>query len=141
MRILALSEANILSFHSMAIIASAGEKGISAQKISDLTNCSRNHLFKVLETLVKAKIIFSTRGPLGGYHLNKPADEIYLVEVFEALNGKIDDNDICIGRNRHEESFIFFQELCQELTTKYLKYMRKTKISDLEPRAKFLLKK
>ena len=140
MRILALSEANILSFHSMAIIAAAGKKGISAHRISDLTNCSRNHLFKVLETLIKAKYLYSTRGPKGGYYLNKPADKIYLVDIFEALNGKIDDDEICVGRNRHEDSFIFFQELCHELAVKYLTYMRETKISDLEPKARFLLK-
>lgn len=140
MKILALSEANILSFHSMAIIAAAGDKGISAQKISDLTNCSRNHLFKVLEHLVRANLIYSTRGPLGGYHLKKSADDILLLEVFEAVNGKIDEDNICVGRNRHEESFIFFQQLCQELTERYLNYLKKTRISELEPKARFLLK-
>lgn len=139
MKILALSEANILSFHSMALIAAAGEDGISAHKISDLTNCSRNHLFKVLENLVKANLIFSTRGPQGGYHLNKPADEIYLITVFEALNGKVDESDICVGRNRNEKSFIFFEHLCQKLTERFLTYLKNTKISDFVPRAKEIL--
>jgi Rrf2 family protein len=140
MKILALSEANILSFHSMALIAAAGEKGISAHKISDLTDCSRNHLFKVLESLVRAKLLYSTRGPLGGYHLNKPSKDIMLMEVFEALNGKVIETEICIGRNRHEESFIFFDQLCQELTKRFLTYLKETKISDLEPKARFLIK-
>jgi len=140
MKILALSEANILSFHSMALIAAAGEGGISAQKISELTNCSRNHLFKVLENLVRANLVYSTIGPLGGYHLKRPAKDIVLVEVFEALNGKVDEENICVGINRHEESFIFFQQLCQELTARYLTYLKSTKISDLEPKARFLLK-
>ncbi|MDD2386320.1 MAG: Rrf2 family transcriptional regulator [Bacteroidales bacterium] len=135
MKILALSEANILSFHSIALIAAAEEKGINALKISELTNCSRNHLFKVLESLVKAGLIYSTRGPRGGYFLNKPADTIYLLDVFEALNGKVDENEICIGRNRNEKSFIFFEQLCQELTNKFLNYLKNTKIADLKDHA------
>ncbi len=141
MRILALSEANILSFHSMALIAAVGDKGISAQRISNLTNCSRNHLFKVLESLVRAKLIYSTRGPRGGYFLNKPANKIRLIEVFEVLNGKVNEDDICIGRNRQEESFIFFQSICHELTQKFLTYLKETKISDLEPKAHLMFEK
>ena len=135
MKILALSEANILSFHSIALIAAAGENGINASKISTLTNCSRNHLFKVLESLVKANLIYSTRGPRGGYFLNKPADTIYLLDVFEALNGKVNEDEICIGRNRKEASFIFFEQLCEKLTTKFLTYLKNTKVSDLEDHA------
>ncbi len=140
MKILALSEANILSFHGMALIAAAGENGINAQKISDLTNCSRNHLFKVLESLVKADLIYSTRGPRGGYFLKRPADTIYLLDVFEALNGKVDEDEICIGRNRNEKSFIFFEQLCQELTGKFLSYLKATKISDFKDHAGKIIK-
>ncbi|MDD4149789.1 MAG: Rrf2 family transcriptional regulator [Bacteroidales bacterium] len=139
MKILALSEANILSFHSIALIAAAGENGINAQKISTLTNCSRNHLFKVLESLVRADLIYSTRGPHGGYFLNKPAETIFLLDVFEALNGKVDEDAICIGRNRNEKSFIFFEQLCEKLTTKFLTYLKNTKISDLEDHAEKIL--
>lgn len=140
MKILALSEANILSFHSMALIAAAGKDGLNAQKISTLTNCSRNHLFKVLESLVRADLIYSTRGPLGGYFLKKPSDTIFLLDVFEALNGKVDEDEICIGRNRNEKSFIFFEQLCEKLTTKFLTYLKTTKISDLEEHAGKIIK-
>ncbi|MDD2634290.1 MAG: Rrf2 family transcriptional regulator [Bacteroidales bacterium] len=140
MKILALSEANILSFHSIALIAATEDKGINAHKISKLTNCSRNHLFKVLEDLIKAKLIYSTRGPLGGYFLNKPADTIYLLDVFEALNGKVNEEEICVGRNRNEKSFIFFEQLCEELTTKFLNYLKTTKVSDIKDHAGKILK-
>lgn len=139
MRILALSEANILSFHSIALIAAAGENGISAQRIAELTNCSKNHLFKVLELLVKSNIIFSTRGPKGGYHMKASADEITLLIIFEVLNGKVDINDLCVGKNRDEKSFVFFQKMCHDLSLKYIDYLEKTKISDLIPKVKHLL--
>ncbi len=140
MKILALSEANILSFHSIALIAASEGQGICANKIAKLTKCSRNHLFKVLETMIKAKLIYSTRGPLGGYFLNKPATKIKLIEVFEALNGKIDEDNICVGRNRHEATFGFFQNMCHDLTTRFIKYLKETNVSDLAIKAKIILK-
>jgi Rrf2 family protein len=136
MKILALSEANILSIHSMAMIAASGDKGLSAQKIAQSTNSSRHHLFKVLETLAKSGLIYSTRGPAGGYHLNKPADTIYLIDIYESLNGKIDENSLCFGKANSELSFAIFENLCKELSYKFLNYLKTTKLSDIKDRAK-----
>lgn len=136
MKILALSEANILSIHSMAMIAAAGEDGLSAQKIAQSTNSSKHHLFKVLDTLAKSGLIYSTRGPAGGYHLNKPADTIYLLEIYESLNGKIDENNLCFGKAKSELSFVIFENLCKELSYKFLNYLKTTKLSDIKDHAK-----
>jgi Rrf2 family protein len=136
MKILALSEANILSYHSMAMIAASGDKGLSAQKIAQSTNSSRHHLFKVLETLAKSGLIYSTRGPAGGYHLNKPADAIYLLDIYESLNGKIDENNLCFGKANSELSFVIFENLCKELSYKFLNYLKTTKLSDIKDNAK-----
>ncbi len=140
MRILALSEANILSIHSMAIIASAGEDGVSVNKISELTNCSKHHLFKVMETLLKSGLVYSTRGPAGGFHLKKSAESILLLDIYEALNGKVDINNLCVSKNKSELSFVFFEKLCHELSTKFINYLKATKLSDVQNRADFLIK-
>jgi Rrf2 family protein len=136
MKIIALSEANILSIHSMAMIAAAGDEGLSAQKMAQSTNSSRHHLFKVLDTLAKSGLIYSTRGPAGGYHLNKPADTIYLLEIYESLNGKIDENNLCFGKANSELSFVIFENLCKELSYKFLNYLKTTKLSDIKDHAK-----
>lgn len=141
MRILALSEANILSIHSMAIIAASGEDGVSVQNISKYTNCSRHHLFKVMETLAKSGLVYSTRGPAGGFHLNKAADQIYLLEIYEALNGKIDETNICVSKNKSELSFVFFEKLCFELSTRFINYLKSTKLSDIKDKAGFMINK
>ncbi len=139
MRILALSEANILSIHSMAIIAASGKAGVSVQNIAKYTNCSRHHLFKVLETLAKSGLVYSTRGPAGGFHLKKNAEEIILLDIYEALNGKVDMNNICLSKNNSELSFIFFDRLCLELSTKFINYLKNTKLSDIQDRADFMI--
>lgn len=137
MRILALSEANILSIHSMAMIAAAGREGISAQKIAQFTNSSRHHLFKVLETLTKSGLIKSTRGPTGGYYLNQPAENIYLLDIYEALNGKVDETDICLSKNKSEFDLPVLDNLCLELSLKFINYLKTTKLSDIKDNAKY----
>lgn len=135
MKVLALSEANILSIHSMAMIAAAGIDGINAHKIAEFTNASRHHLFKVLETLARSGLIYSTRGPTGGYYLNKPADSIYLLDIYESLNGKVDETDICFSKNKNELSFSIFDNLCLELSMKFINYLKTTKLSDIKDHA------
>ena len=140
MRILALSEANILSIHSMAIIAAAGKDGISANKIAELTSCSKHHLFKVLDTLAKSGFIYSTRGPAGGYHLKKNAEDILLIQLFESLNGQVNEDELCYGKDRGSLNNLLFDNLCSDLSLRFINYMRNTKLSDIMHRANFMIK-
>lgn len=44
----------------------------------------------VLKQMTQAGLIASTRGTAGGYQLAKPADEISLLEIIEAIDGSLD---------------------------------------------------
>lgn len=46
-------------------------------------------LLKVLKPLVSAKILTSVKGPNGGYRLARPANEINVLEVLEAVEGPL----------------------------------------------------
>jgi len=72
------------------------------KKISFVTEISedykipRSFLAKILQKLVKAKIVRSYRGVKGGFSLAKQARDISLLEVLEAIEGKICLN-ICLA--------------------------------------------
>ena len=51
--------------------------------------CSLGHLSKVLQRLTKVGLLSATRGPTGGFGLAKPAKEITMLKVFEAVDGKL----------------------------------------------------
>lgn len=51
-------------------------------------------LSKVLQNLVKDKILNSTKGPTGGFSLNVPSDKLTLMEVVRAIDG-LDIFDRC----------------------------------------------
>ncbi|MEI7594789.1 MAG: Rrf2 family transcriptional regulator [Bacteroidota bacterium] len=99
-KVVSLSEASSLAIHAMVMIAQSN-KMINVNTISEATGASRNHLAKVMQRLVKGGLVKSTRGPSGGFLLNKPAKTISLLNIYESIEGAIDmagcplDRQIC----------------------------------------------
>nr|MBS0038267.1 Rrf2 family transcriptional regulator [Saprospiraceae bacterium] len=52
---------------------------------------------KLLQQLVKKKILWSVKGPHGGFELAKGADEITLYEIVEAIDGDALFNNCALG--------------------------------------------
>lgn len=74
-----------------ALVHMAGKPdGISASHdIARAEGIPERFLLKVLKPLVSARVLYSVKGPHGGYRLAKPAKEITLLEVVEAVDGPI----------------------------------------------------
>jgi len=64
-------------------------------EISDDYKIPRSFLAKILQKLVKAKIVRSYRGVKGGFSLAKQARDITVLDVLDAIQGKLAIN-ICI---------------------------------------------
>lgn len=77
-----------ISFHSTE------EKNISLNEIASEKDIPQHFLSKILQLLVKHKLLISMKGPNGGFHLSKPAKEITLIEIVEAIDG-LDIFDQC----------------------------------------------
>jgi Rrf2 family protein len=88
-RVVHISEAATIGLHSMIMIARAN-KMINIQQITELTKTSPNHLAKVMQRLVKANFLKSTRGPMGGFQLRKDPKKITILNVYEAIEGPIE---------------------------------------------------
>ncbi len=65
-------------------------------EISEEYKIPRSFLAKILQKLVKGKIVRSYRGVKGGFSLAKPPKEISLLDVLEAIEGKLSVN-VCIS--------------------------------------------
>lgn len=92
-KLINISNASFIALHSVAIVARL--KGIvTIKKIAEITAMSENHIAKVIQTLVKNGYLKSVRGPKGGFELGKQTKSIFLIDLFELIEGKIKD-DTC----------------------------------------------
>ena len=82
-----VSEAATLALHAAIFLANAPAGQASSREMAAALSVSEAHLSKVLNRLAKAGILHSTRGPSGGFSLQRPPEAITLLEVYEATEG------------------------------------------------------
>lgn len=85
-----LTRASSYALHALAHIAAAKpSKPTPSHEIAKAHQIPERFLLKVLKPLVAAGLLHSVKGPRGGYRLARPAREISLLEIIEAVDGPI----------------------------------------------------
>ena len=72
----------------LAIHASTGP--ISLAEISERQGISLSYLEQLFSKLRKSGLVFSVRGPGGGYSLSRVGDEIFIAQIIDAVNEAVD---------------------------------------------------
>ena len=67
---------------------SEDDKRIGIKKISEDLGLSSPFLGKILQNLVKQKLLVSTKGPNGGFSLARPSKEISLWDIVTKVDGE-----------------------------------------------------
>lgn len=99
-KLVQLSEASSLALHAMVLIAKSPTH-VNVNVLANRMGASRNHLAKVLQQLVKYNFLRSVRGPNGGFVLGKPAADITILDIYEAIEGSLEvsecplDKQVC----------------------------------------------
>ncbi len=97
--ILNITEAANLALHSLVFLANNQENWpISAARAAAPFGASEAHLNKVFQRLNKAGLVGSVRGPRGGFMLARDAEEITLLEIFEAIDGPLPREHCLLGK-------------------------------------------
>lgn len=71
---------------AMIYLSVEGEK-VGLNKISEEQGLPSYYLSKILQILVKANLLESAKGPTGGFWLSKPANQIRLAHIVDAIDG------------------------------------------------------
>jgi Rrf2 family protein len=126
-KIINISDAASIAIHSLAIIA-ASKKHINVQQIAGITGFSKNHLAKIMQRLVKNNYIKSVRGPKGGFVLACDSKKISLLEIFELIEGNVEDN--CCTTHTDQCIFIncVFGGMTGKLSAEFKNYLQRTSI-------------
>jgi Rrf2 family protein len=85
-----LTRAASYALHAVAHIAETKSDSPTASHIiAERHSIPERFLLKVLKPLVSAGLLISIKGPNGGYRLARPASQINMLEVIEAVEGPI----------------------------------------------------
>ena len=60
------------------------------REVADALGVPADYLLKILQQLVRAGVLSSTRGPAGGFRLQRPPAKITLLTIVEAIDGPLD---------------------------------------------------
>ncbi len=126
-----ISEAASIGIHVIVLIARSKNNNMNVKNLSELTGASKNHIAKVMQRMVKDNFVKSTRGPAGGFVLNKPPQEISLLNVYESLEG-----EMAISKCPFDHHICAFEEcmmggIIHKVTDELREYFKNKKISDL----------
>ena len=69
---------------------------VLVREIADAAGVPRQSLAKILHGLRNKGLVRSTKGPGGGYQLARPGDAMYVMEVIEAVDGRVELDKTCI---------------------------------------------
>lgn len=105
---------------------------VPCSRLASDGNMPERFLLQILRNLVTHGILRSTRGVDGGYALVKPANEISLLEVIEAIEGPYDSN-IEASEGLSEDSQHMLREALTQVTTTTRKQLETIKLSQLLP--------
>lgn len=69
------------------VVLTAADRPVPAARLAELHDVSGSYLAKQLQALARAGLIHSVQGHAGGYTLTRPAEEITVLDVVEAVDG------------------------------------------------------
>ncbi|MCA9488879.1 MAG: Rrf2 family transcriptional regulator [Myxococcales bacterium] len=74
---------------------------MSIREVAEAEGLSQDYAAKLLRVLRQAELLTSERGASGGYRLSRPAREIPLSQVMQALDTPMYGADFCAGHSGH----------------------------------------
>ncbi len=128
---ISFSEASNLAIHALAYIAAAGPGArISARAVARKLKRSESHVAKVLNRLVGAGLLESTRGAAGGFRLTVASDELSVLEVIEAIDGRVAAPRCLLGQPICRPGTCIFADVFAGLWADIEKHLSETKLTD-----------
>lgn len=127
------SEAASLALHAMVLISKSNNH-VNVNSIASEMGASKNHLAKVLQQLVKHNFLKSVRGPSGGFMLNKSPDKISILEIYEAIEGKIDVPECPLDRQICPFNKCLMNGLVTDVTMQFKRYFQDQTLEDFVTR-------
>jgi len=104
---------------------------VLAARISKEYGIPLEYLLKILQQLVRANVLRSKRGPRGGFFLARPAEEITLLQVIEAVDGPMISHLHLAELTKNAPFSLKMEDVCQRATKDVRAIYDEAKLSSL----------
>jgi Rrf2 family protein len=127
-----LSHASRYALHAMTHLAALKENPVlTSHDLAQARGLPERFLLKVLRPLVAARLLASVKGPHGGYRLARPATQITMLDVVQAVEGPIRGRaprvEAAEGGNLHRP----LTEICDQAADIVCKHFQQVCLADL----------
>ena len=126
-----MSEAASIGIHALVLISNSDGNFMNVNVITEKTGASKNHIAKVMQTLVKSGFVSSVRGPAGGFALAMDADEINLLDIYESIEGKISIKTCPFDKPICPFDKCLMGGIFHQVTAELIEYLKSHKLSDM----------
>ena len=126
-----ISEGASLALHTMALLDNEPGRRLTNQEIAETLHASGHHLAKVMQRLAKVGLVDSIRGRQGGFQLGKPAEQVTLLQVYEAIEGPLDDVGCLLGEPICSGKYCVLGEVLQSVHGQIRDYLKNTSLATL----------
>lgn len=86
--------------HALRALIYLAEKNapgpVLVREIAEAADVPQPSLAKILHSLRGRGLVRSTKGPGGGYQLARPGDQVRVLDVIEAVDGRIELDSVCV---------------------------------------------
>jgi Rrf2 family iron-sulfur cluster assembly transcriptional regulator len=104
---------------------------VTLSDISKRQDISLSYLEQLFTRLRKQQLVRSTRGPGGGYSLNKPASDIAVAEIVSAVDETVDTTRCSGATNCHDGEQCLAHELWDGLSQQIYGFLSDISLQDL----------
>jgi len=104
---------------------------VTLSDISKRQDISLSYLEQLFTRLRKQELVCSTRGPGGGYSLNKPVDQLAVAEIVVAVDETVETTRCGGASNCHDGQQCLAHELWDDLSQQIFGFLKKISLQDL----------
>ena len=126
-----LTRASSYALHAVAFMATQKhDRPVASHNIAQARGIPERFLLKVLKPLVSARVLLSIKGPNGGYRLARPASDITMLDILEAVDGPI-RGVAPLTDERNGSLNTKLENICKQSADQVRKHLEKVRVSDL----------
>ena len=127
-----LTRASSYALNAVAFMAQQKQvdRPVASHNIAQARGIPERFLLKVLKPLVSARVLLSVKGPNGGYRLARPAADINMLEIIEAVDGPI-RGIAPLSEDGNGPLNTRIEAVCKQSADVTRKHLEKVKITDL----------